>query len=139
MEAARALVDLRKQLRRLEDAVSTLEERVAKCNAIIEHYMEEGEFPFSSSVDGATVYRSVTIRASAKNKDHERLTAVLDELGLVEYLPKTVNANTISGYVREHLDPDESKSLDERLATLDPRLRDALNIYEDVKVKVVGA
>lgn len=139
MSAANELVSLTRQAKRLEAALGLLSERISSCKLKVQDYMEDDKFPLSSHVQGASVHYESTVRASARDKDHERLTRTLEHLGLFEFTPKTVNANTISGYIREHIDPDKTKPLEERLEYFPKELLDALSIYEDNKVKVTGA
>jgi hypothetical protein len=70
---------------------------------------------------------------------------VLQSLGLIEYLPKTVNSQSLSAYVREFRDELGQVKIgtvpqDGTLATdgLDPRLADILNLTEKFDVKATG-
>ena len=139
MGVSHQLVEMTRQMNRLDTASVILLDRVKKCKQMLMDAMEVGAFPTNARIDGATVYHSSQVWASPLDGDHDALTHVLSELGLYEYVPHTVNSQSLSAYVREHLDEDETKDLEERLATLDPRLRSALKITDKQQIKVTGA
>jgi hypothetical protein len=145
----RVAEDLVKFTRLMKQAKKTMEafgEIVARCSGSLERYMEEGEYPLKAQADGATVSHTSQVWASPQGGDHARLTAVLDDLGLDWLKPGTVNSQTLSSYVREHLDPDKSLDLETRIANghpdngkLPPELVSVLKISDPAKIKVTGA
>lgn len=131
MDLARELVrktrrkrELDAELRTLKVDISDLERKLLEC-------MEAGELPESFKIEGGSVYTREQIWASPAGGDHARLTEVLAELGLVEYLPSTVNSHSISAYVREHIDPDSGE-----IVGLHPSLEGALRISREIKAVV---
>lgn len=143
MQAAEELVTVQRQLKLLEAQKSDLTTRKTQLSQVILDAMEAGDFPSSSRVAGATVFTQSQVWASPEY-GHVRLTEVLNELGMDEYTPKTVNTNSISGFIREEIkkaEVDETASLEERIAAsgLDPRLVAALKITEKTIIKVNGA
>lgn len=73
-------------------------------------------------VDGVTYSLRREVRARAKNGDTEYLASVLDELGLGAMVKPTVNAQTMSAYVREQIGEDRDPE------TLPEALRNALDL-----------
>lgn len=144
MQDATELVKLEQEVGALELSVATKKERIAILKKRIETAIEEGEFPSSSHVSGAAVFIKRQMWAGPLNGDHAALTKVLHKLDLDRLGPKTVHSGTLSSYVREYLDPDETLPLDERLLSPNPapiprELFDALNITEKIDVAVTGA
>jgi hypothetical protein len=139
METAIRLGEVTKRTNRLKSETADLEKIQKACKAKLLSAMQEGQWPESFKLPtGGTVYLHSQVWASAKDGDHDTLTEVLRDLDLVEYLPSTVNSQSISAYVREHLSDDEAADLETRLASLDARLKAALNITEKNDVRVVG-
>jgi hypothetical protein len=127
---------------RLEAAASVtkaLEERLKPIEATVRQYMENGDLPEGFKAGGRTFFFQRQLWAGPA-ESHEALTGVLAGLGLTEYLPKTVNAQSLSAYVRECLDPDKLLPLEQRLASpeprpLEPELLAALKVTEKVTLK----
>lgn len=138
MEVAEALVGVERQIDALEAQLAPLNERAKKLKARVLQHMEDGEWPDNARVSGATVYLHTQVWAGPL-LGHDDLTAVLNDLGLFEYTPKTVNSQSLSAFVREHDTGDKTASLEERFASLDPELKSALKISEKITVKVTGA
>lgn len=139
METAKHFGEVTKRTKRLEAELADLDKEAKTCKAKLLSAMQEGQWPESFKLpEGGTIYLHSQVWASARDGDHDRLSEVLRELDLVEYLPSKVNSQSISAYVREHLSDDEAAELDVRLASLDQRLRDALNITEKNDVRVLG-
>lgn len=116
--------------------------RLALMQGPIWLYMKAGKWPLSGKVDGANLHHKLEVWASPiKNDlnkpDHDQLSVVLEALELFEFLPKTVNSQTMSGYVRDHLhedDDDDVKAMpiEDRLLHngFPPELLAVLNITE---------
>jgi hypothetical protein len=137
----------------IQDALDTLsaiegdlEDRLAIRKAQIELAIENDDLPDGFKAGGRTFYDSAQLWAGPAHgdngkPDHAALSEVLEDLGLVEYLPSTVNSQSFSAYVREHLDPDRTKPLQERLLNdtpkpLDPRLWAAISATEKRSIKL---
>lgn len=143
MELATAWVEKKRQIKALDAQAADLKAEVGIIETLLLEFIEKGEFPSKSRVNGATVYLKSQVWAGPDEGDHESLTNVLSDLGLVEYLPSKVNTQSLSAFVREHLDPDETLELSERLASpnpkpLDPKLLAALKITDRISVGVNG-
>lgn len=145
MQVAKRFVHFKRIARDAQASIDDATRVINVCHDRLFELMEQGEWPNNARVDGATVYLQTQVWASAADKDHARLSRVLRDVGLVEFLPSTVNSQRISGYVREHLHPDESLPLDERLRLGSPEngpmpeaLRDALKITEKHTIKPNG-
>jgi hypothetical protein len=138
-DAAKAMVAFTRLRKRIDSAAGRLDEHIKKCNKRVQDAIENGEYPESVKIDGAAVFRSKQVWASPLDGDHARLTAVLEDLGLREYLPKTVNSQSLSGYIRGELDENEELPLEQRVESIDPRLREVLKITEKATVKINGA
>lgn len=138
MQKASRLVGIRRQIKGLDAEVTDLKKDAAALEAELLVHMENGEFPTNARIDGATVSIKRQVWAGPKNGDHKVLAQVLYDLGLTEYVPKTVNTQSLSGYIREQLDDDKLKAIEDRLNNLDPRLRDVLNVTERVSIQANG-
>lgn len=102
--------------------------------------IEDGRLPESFKFGNGSIYTQSQIWASPKDGDHANLTNVLESLGLVEYLPQTVNSQSLSSYVREFRN-DYGEIIvqsDEHPEGLPKVLADALNITEKVSLKATG-
>lgn len=102
--------------------------------------IEDGKLPTSFKFGNGTIYTQSQLWASPKDGNHARLTDVLKSLGLVEYLPQTVNSQSMSGFVREFRndlgevvvqDEDHPDGLPKELA-------EVLNISERTSLKASG-
>lgn len=131
---ADALVKLAKrELAAAERVLKPLQEQMLQL-------IENGKLPASFKHAQGSIYTQTQLWASPKDGDHKRLSDVLESLGLVEYLPQTVNSQSISGFVREFRnelgevvvqDEDHPEGLPKELA-------DVLNISERTTVKASG-
>ncbi len=147
MDLARRRVALQRKKKALERMLEDVTSDLAACTQALQPFMENGDFPEKSTVDEATVFLFRQIWASPVGGDHDRLTAVLDALGLDEYKPSTVNTQSLSAYVREEIKKAPVFDDDGNLLTLEQRARrvlpqalvDALNITEKRDVRVNGA
>lgn len=124
--------------------------RLATMQEPIWLHMQAGRWPLSGKVNGANLHHKYEVWASPvkddlNKPDHGALVAVLEALDMTEYLPKTVNSQSLSGYVRDHLhdeDSDEVKAMpiDQRLIHNGfPRtLLDVLHITEKDVINANG-
>jgi hypothetical protein len=110
--------------RRKAEAEAALDKVKAELANLEEAVLVEFEMTGQSKVfvDGRTYFPRRDVRASAKNGDTEYLASVLRELGLSDIVKETVNANTLSAYVREQIGDDRDPDV------LPPTLRDALDL-----------
>lgn len=130
MEIADNLVTLTREKRQHETEVNRLKKEIEHAQTALLQAMEDGKIPTSfRHKSGVAVFLRTETRASAV--DHMVVAEILRELGLVELLPKTVNSQTLSAYVREHINEDTGEIED-----LDPRLAEAIKITVTPKVIV---
>jgi hypothetical protein len=94
--------------------------------------MEDGKLSTSFKCGKSNIHLHTQVWASPK-ESHDNLTDVLRELGMDEYLPRTVNTHSISAFVREHIDPDSQE-----VVGLPPELEAALKITHKMSVRVTG-
>ncbi len=152
MEAAGLFVKTKRLVKALEDQADDLKKHAKVLSDGLLIQVDDEQWPESSRVDGATVFRTSQLWAGpAKgpdNKpDHARLAGVLDALGLEHLLPKTVNAQALSGYVRELMADAPLIDTDGNVLTLDQRARlvmeeslcNVLALSEPAQMKVNGA
>ena len=85
-------------------------------------------------VFGITVAPKRTLRARAA-QGTALLAEALKAEGLDALVSETVNANTLSSWVREH-DPDRLLSPDQILAKLPPEIRENVAIYEQLDISL---
>ncbi len=137
MAVARELVKLTRAKRALEANIKAIAKEIETVQAQVLDLIADGHLPAKFGEDGASVFTREDCWASAKDGDHGRLTALLTELGLVEYLPSTVNSQKISAYVREFRDEHGQVKVGGEDG-LDPRLAEALQITITPKVIVNG-
>lgn len=138
MDYARELVALQDELDVLEAQIKDLETRIAMRKEQVQLLIDTGDLPDSFHCNGRNIHIAHQIWASPADGDHPRLTEVLRELGLIEYLPSTVNTHSISAYVREFADPNEALLIEERLLSADPKPLDP-QLLAALKVTVKSA
>lgn len=152
MELAAHRVLLQRKKKALEAALAATQEELGIAGGLLLTSVDGGAFPESSRVEDATVFLFRQVWASpadgANGKaDHDRLTAVLDVLGLDEYKPSTVNTQSLSAYVREEIKKAPVFDDEGKVLTLEQRARrvlpsslvDALRITEKREMRVNGA
>lgn len=108
---------------------------------IVLDLIENEELPSSfKSTRGASVFTSDETWASPRDGDHQRLARVLESLGMTELLPKSVNSQSLSGWVREFRNElGEVVIQDEEHPEGLPReVADVLKITQRTRVKVNG-
>lgn len=135
LKVADEYVRLTRRKRSLESDLRTVKAQLEDLQQRVLDLMVAGELPESFKHEGASVFTREDIWASPRDGDHQALSDVLRLMGLVEYLPKSVNSQSLSAYVREHKN-DETGEFDETL--IDPRLRDVLKISKTTKAIVTG-
>lgn len=133
LEVARQYVALSRRKKELDRELASVKDKLEELESTVLDLIEQEALPSSFRLDGASIFTREQLWASPKNKDHAALAAVLREIGLVEYLPRTVNSHSISAYVREHVSEETGE-----VEGLDPRLLDALNISRQTKAVVNG-
>lgn len=104
MEVAKLFERKTAQKKRLTAMLKKSNELVADLESQMNELIENEKLPssFKGPALGASIYTREEIWVSPKGGDHAALTAVLRDLGLVEYLPSNVNSQSMSAYVREH-------------------------------------
>lgn len=132
MEVAHDYVLLNRKKRSLDRELAEVKKQIEEMEPVMLDLIESEQLPHSFKIDGASVFTREQLWASPLDGDHQALAQALDELGLVEYLPKTVNSHSISAYVREHLNEDGE------VEGIDPRLLDRLKITRQTKAVVTG-
>lgn len=143
-KAAQHLVNLTREMNALNAKLKGLKEITEKCQARIELAIENGDWPESSSVDGASVHVHRQTWFGPADGDHKQLTKQLIELGHEDLAPSTVNSSRLSSFCREYLDPDRKMPLRTRLLSDNPKampveLVDALTFSEKEDIRVTGA
>lgn len=139
-EAAKELVVLEREKKTLDRQLDTTKERIAARKALVLQAMENEAFSTSQNVLGANVHLHTQVWAGPADGDHAALSAVLSELGYVELLPSTVNAQRFSAFVREQIrETDKTLPLDERIALGLPKLAAVTKATEKREVRVTGA
>lgn len=125
--------DLKQRLLEVRESMKKYEAR------LIDH-MENERIPESFRLGKASVFTREETWASAKDGDHANLVTVLESLGMRDLLPKTVNSQSLSGYVREFRDEDGEVVIasEDNPEGLHPDLAAALNITRKTKVIVTG-
>lgn len=124
--AKRQLADAERELKPLQEQMLQL--------------IENGKLPESFKYSKGSIYTQSQLWASPKDGDHGRLATVLESLGLVEYLPKTVNSQSLSSFVREFRNEfgEVVVQSEDHPDGLPKALADVLNISERVSVKASG-
>lgn len=132
-EANREVKDLQVQLNNAKKRLTTLESRMVDLIA-------DGKLPTSFALGKGNIHLRSEMWASPKGGDHETLTTVLSELGLYEYLPRTVNSQSLSAYIREFRDELGEIVLksDEHPDGLPVELASVLNIVTTPRVRATG-
>lgn len=102
--------------------------------------IEDEKLPESFKIDGKPVYTSDELWASPRDGDHAALVAVLESHGLRELLPKSINSQSLSGWVREFRNDMGELVIqdDEHPEGLPRDIADSLKITERTRVKING-
>lgn len=106
MEVAEAFQQATKREKQAKAELADATAELRKLEQKMIELIVDGKLPESFKLNGKPIYTREEIWASPKGKDHKALAKVLKDLGLVEFLPQTVNSQTISGYVREFKDKE---------------------------------
>ncbi len=115
--------------RRVKDDLAAIKEVKARLVAdILLAFAEDGVAQMTLEVGGrkATIYPHETLRARAADGDQDRLNAVLRKHGHDSLIRESVNAQTLSAFVREELADD----------ALPADILSALDVYSDLSVRV---
>lgn len=120
------------ELKSLKESIGVVHDKVLD---LIENEKLSHSFKMPS---GTGIHVQSQLWASAK--DHAALTRVLNDLGLTEYTPKTVNSHSLSAYVREFLDSDGELVIQsaEHPEGIPQKLVDQLKISTVSQVKPTG-
>lgn len=125
-ELADELAGLKERKKELEDMLKEVNERIATVEEILSTRMLEEELQ-SFNRNGKTFYVQTKTFASAVPERKAELFQWLKDHGFGDMVTETVNANTLSAWVREQL--EESESLPEGLEEL-------VNVYEKTTVGI---
>lgn len=120
------LAALKDRKKALDDELKAVNARIAEIDEILSSRMLEEELQ-SFNRNGRTFYVQTKTFASAVPERKAELLAWLKENGYGDMVTETVNANTLSAWVREQL--EESESLPEGLEEL-------VNVYEKTTVGI---
>lgn len=104
MQVAEAFQAASRKVKLLTADLKEARSEMARLEGRMLGLVEEGKLPESFRLNGSPIYTREEIWASPADGNHEAVAAVLLSLGLVEYLPRTVNSQSISGYIREFKD-----------------------------------
>lgn len=137
MEVAAAFYESDARVKTAELELKDAREERGKLEDQMKDLIEQNKLPSSFKQGRGSIYTHSQLWASVKDKDHERATGVLESLGLVEFLPSTVNSQKLSAYVREFVDDLGQVKIGGEDG-LDPRLAEVLNITERVSVRATG-
>ena len=128
------MFDLSEQLVALRDDKDKLEERLKKLN----QYIEEVEYKLSDTMAltetqnftraGKTFYLTTKTRASAASESKDDLYRALKTKGFGSLVYETVNANSLSAFVKEQISENRD--------TLPTWLNDLVNVFEKTTVGV---
>jgi len=120
------LSELRDRKKALDDELKAVNARITEVEEQLASKMVEEEIQ-SFQRSGKTFYVTTKVFASAVPERKAELFAWLKEHGFGDMVTETVNANTLSAWVREQL--EESESLPEGLEEL-------VNVYEKTTVGI---
>lgn len=120
------LAELKDRKKVLDDELKAINTRIAEVEEELANKMLTEEIQ-SFQRSGKTFYVTTKVFASAVPERKAKLFAWLKENGFGDMVTETVNANTLSAWVREQL--EESESLPEGLEEL-------VNVYEKTTVGI---
>lgn len=133
MEVAEAFQQASKRVKDAKSELAKAQTEVRKLEAQMVELIEARKLPASFQLNGKPIYTREDIWASAKDGDHDALVVVLKTLGYTEYLPRTVNSQSISGFVRGFKDDDTGE-----LVGIPEELQAVLNITKTPRVIASG-
>jgi len=120
------LAELKDRKKALDDELKAVNARIAEVEEELSNRMLEEEIQ-SFQRSGKTFYVTTKVFANAVPERKNDLFVWLKEHGFGDMITETVNANTLSAWVREQL--EESESLPEGLEEL-------VNVYEKTSVGI---
>lgn len=141
MEVAAKFESLSRAIKEADKALKALREKIGPVHDRVLWLIENEKLSHSFKMpSGSNIHLQSQTWASAKDGDHERLAAVLQKLGYVEFLPKTVNSHSISAFVREHMDEmgEVIVKTEDNPDGLPQELIDVLKISTKSQVKPTG-
>lgn len=138
MEVAEKFKAADKKVKNLQQDLNEAKKEKARWELVMLDLIEQKKLPTSFRPEtGGNIHLHSQLWAAPKDGDHERLTYVLESLGLEEYLPKTVNSQSLSAYVREFCD-DLGQVKVGGEDGLPPELFAVLNLTEKNSVRSTG-
>ena len=120
------LAELKDRKKALDDELKAVNSRIAEVEEQLANKMVEEEIQ-SFQRSGKTFYVTTKVFASAVPERKAELFAWLKEHGFGDMVTETVNANTLSAWVREQLEESE---------TLPEDLEELVNVYEKTTVGI---
>lgn len=144
--------ELHWKIKEKEGEVEDLKKKLDKLGlALLENMTKDGVQRVN--IDGSTLYVLRTVRASAGGNMPALIEALkeaaaetwIDEEGrealrypmLAAMITETVNANTLSAWVREYDDPDDPKGPEEIVASLPSTVQPAIKVTEKFELRCV--
>lgn len=133
MDIANQFQEVSRRTKRLKKELADATAEQKKLEGQMLQLIEDGRLPESFKLNGNPIFTREDLWASPLDGDHSRLVDVLKELGLVEYLPSSVNSQSISAYVRGFRDVETGE-----IVGLPEQLAAALKITKTPRVIATG-
>ena len=127
LKAAERLSELKSRKALLEDELKSVNAEIVIADRELSDLMVETDTP-SFTHSGQTYYLTTKLRASARDGMQEKLYEALRKNGAGSLVKETVNANTLSSYVKE-LREEHEDQVPEWIAPY-------VNVYEQTNVVV---
>jgi len=134
MTVAKELVAAQRYKRSMETNVALAKKDIERLEAEHLANIEDERIPASATVDGMSLAIKSQWWAGPTDGDHARLCVILQELGMNDLLPSSVNSQKLSGFVREYIDRDTGELIvgEDGVA---PELAEVIKVTERVSVQ----
>lgn len=131
LDSLRELVALHNRVQEADKALKELKAKKDELEAMLLPQLEEAGVQ-RLNIDGRTIYRSSTWRASVPADCREAVCAQLRAMGLGDLVTEGVNAQTLSAKVREWLSEEDGEGIPAPIA-------DLIKTYEDKSLRILAS
>lgn len=140
MEVATEFQAADRLVKNLKAELKDASAKLAKLESRMVDLIADGKLPSSFKLGKGNIHLRHEMWASPKDGDHPRLSEVLADLKLYEYLPRTVNSQSLSAFVREFRDEIGEVQIqsEDHPDGLPQELADVLNITNTPRVRATG-
>ena len=129
---------LHKEQKRLKNKLSQIEKEISELEPDIQEIFLETNTQRLSS-NGITLYVERKMRANIRfpedEKESEKLRQAFHDAGMGASVKRTINANTLTAWVREIEEDNNAKTVEAVMKLIPKGIRDHINIAEVINIR----